>query len=100
MAGLSAAYERAIDPGKARRASVRGAHYPRAAVVRTDAGQYIVLTFTNPWAYFTMTDHRYAGKPSTYTSHMAAFNAARREVHALRSRRHPAGMSWLKAGAS
>ena len=98
MAGLSSALQRVIDPRRARRDMDRGVKYPRAVVVRTDTGKHIVLVFTGPGSFTTVPDAD--GKPSSYTSHAAAFNAARREVHALRSRRHPAGMSWLKAGAS
>jgi len=89
---------RAISVGKACRDIARGAEYPRAVVVRADTGKHVVLVFTDPRSYQAVTDND--GKPSTYTAHRAAFNAARREVHALRSRRHPAGQAWLKAGAS
>lgn|GEM_PF-3788161 len=70
------------------------ATYPRAVVVRQADDDYHIQIWHSEASSELATDK--AGMVRTFSLLRSAIGHAQREVHALRSRRHPAGQPWLK----
>lgn len=64
--------------------------YPRAAVRLQPDGKWLLQVWVAPEVV------RNDPKPLTHDTRLAAFVAGQREVHALRTQRHPAGQLWLR----
>ena len=74
-----------------------GATYPRAEVHGTWGSWYVVMTPSRGTSHL-LREVNLPGDPlMTFDSRAAAMTHAAREVHALRSRKHPAGQSWLRS---
>lgn len=76
-----------------------GKAYPRAAVVLSPKGSWLIRIWSdrNNARVLTAWDGARIVTMLFDTRHAAMSHAAH-EIHALRARRHPAGQSWLRGG--